>query len=140
MSKKKILKKILVSDVARAARKLQEEKDGDRELSGYSGTALREIALGFEDQYSEQQSKNASSRESKKVQGLWLAIKELRQTYPNMEAREVWETVHGRRIGTRWILEIEDGEMQQIDNETGQTKSVTYNTFVRHYFSEVLKS
>jgi hypothetical protein len=138
----KTSKKILVADVARAAKKLQEEKDGERVISDFSTPALREFALSFGDQYKEQQSRNASSKEDKRDQGLWIAVKEIRETSPEMDAAAVWNNLDGRRVGTRWALDLEDDHVVQIDNEsdkTIKTKEIKFITFKRHYYYEVLK-
>ena len=135
----KTSKKIFVADVARAAKKLQEEKDGDRVISDFSTPALREFALSFGDQYKEQQSRAASSKEDKRNQGLWIAVKKIRENSPGLKVAAVWNYLDGRRVGTRWALDIEDDHVVQIDNESDKTKKIKFITFERHYYYEVLK-
>ena len=125
-----------ISDLARAARKLQEERDGKREISDFSAPALRHIALDFESNYKQQQSRAGSK--SKRKEGIWKAVREIRKANPEMHRDAVWENLYNYRID-EWLIEIEEDRLLETNFSTGKTKSISRSTFNRHYFSNVLK-
>ena len=137
MGDKRKDRNISVADIARTERKLQEEKDGDRVISDHSATALKENAFSFEELYREQHRRAGSKRKIK--EGIWLAVKEIRERHPDMDAQAVWHNLHGYRVGTRWSLDIEDDYIYQDDSETGKSQKIKFNTYSRHYYSKVLK-
>jgi len=129
--------KITVGDVGRAARKLQEEKDGIIEISESSAPALRKIATVFEGQYKED--KRRAGSVSKKKKGIWLATCKLRNEDPEMSADAIWQNLHNRTVDGRWNLELDGDRIIQMDMDAEKTESIKFNTFQRHYFSKVPK-
>ncbi len=129
--------RITIADVGRSARKLQEEKDGLIEISDASAPTIRKIATGFEEQYKED--KRRAGSVSKKKNGIWLATCELRSEDPEMSADAIWQNLHNRTVDDRWNLELDGERIIQMDMDTEKTESIKFNTFKRHYFSEVLK-
>lgn len=127
-------KRISITDVARAARKLQEEKDGKRKISDFSTPALRQASLGFESQYKDDKSRAGSAE--KKKQGIWSAVKQIRHDDPHIDADSLWHSLNGARIEPRWELDVDGDRIYQTDLESGKIEDIGYSTFVRHYFTK----
>jgi hypothetical protein len=129
-------KRISIIDAARSARKLQEEKDGKREISDFSTPAIRTAALGFENQYKDDKRRAGSA--NKKRQGIWIAVCHLRREDPHMDADSLWNNLDGKTIDDRWDLDLDGKRINQYDRETEVTTSIAFSTFVRHYYSQAI--
>lgn len=125
-------KNITTLEVARAARKLQEEKDGKRIISDFSTPALREFAFEFENQYRSKKSRAGSV--SKKKRGILLAALDIQRQDPYIDADSLWHRLDNHTQDFRWDLELDGDRLLQFDRETNKESSITYSTFVRHYF------
>lgn len=136
-------KRITVGDVGRAARKLQEEKDGLIEISDFSTPALSEIALRFEDQYKDGQRRAGSV--NKKKQGIWLATLDLLARDPAMTPRQAWDALKTVDL-MEWVLDIEDGKLfmryegdDPILRQRKNPKPILFNAYRTEYVYKVRK-
>ena len=129
---------VTIAEVARSAKKLQEEKDGNRIISDSSAPALSEFALNFEPQYKDKQRRAGSA--NKKKMGILLATSKLLERSPDMTAKQAWDELENADL-LDWVLEIEDGKLfmryEGTDPVLKQRKNprpIKFKTYRTEYF------
>jgi hypothetical protein len=125
-------------DSDRLSLKAVRQASGDKQYSDFTTRAMTYVVPGHLMQ--ERQDKARSGSASKKKQGIWLAVCEIRASDPNMDADAVWKNLDGRDVEGRWTLELDEDTVYQYRLGTDETKSIKYSTFVRHYYKEALRN
>jgi len=131
-------------DYVRLTTKAAKAIVGEYELSEISATAAHNIMIGRIEQ--EKKGKSHAGSRSKRKDGIESAVIFYLNADSTLSAKQIWEHISTNTWESekcRWVVEIEDDKMFQVDNKSGKTHKISlgikFSTFNREYVRTIKK-